>query len=76
MLHQKGGAHGGGDFANARFQQSDINALQLAGVDFAAADSDGLAVVDFVAQKGNFFFHCANNTDFHRFTRDVWVLAA
>lgn len=75
-LQQQSSAHGGGHFTNAGFQQSNLGTVKLAGIDFATADRDSLAVLDFVAQKGNFFFHGANNANFHRFTRDVSGLAA
>ena len=54
----------------------EVNAVKLAGIDFAPANSDSLAVFDFVAQEGNFLFHSANNANFHRFTRDVSGLVA
>ena len=75
-LQQQGCAHRGRHFANTRFQQSDLGAVQLAGINFASAKGQRLTVFDFVAQKGNFFFHSANNADFHRFTRDVSGLVA
>ena len=75
-LQQQGRARRRRHFPDTRLQQSDVNAVKLAGIDFASANGDGLAVFDFVAQKGNFLFHSANNANFHRFTRDVSGLVA
>ncbi|CNU55414.1 Uncharacterised protein [Salmonella enterica subsp. enterica serovar Bovismorbificans] len=64
------------DFTDTGFQQRHFGAVQLASVNFAAAQRNRLTVVNFVTQQRNFFFHCANDADFHRFTRDKSVLGA
>ncbi|CSH47733.1 Uncharacterised protein [Shigella sonnei] len=70
VFQQQSGTQRRSDFTDARFQKRNLGSIQLAGIDFATAETDSLTVFDFVTQQRNFFFHCTNDADFHRFTRD------
>lgn len=69
VFQQQSGTQRRSDFTDARFQKRNLGSIQLAGIDFATAQTDSLTVFDFVTQQRNFFFHCTNDADFHRFTR-------
>ncbi|MNE46973.1 hypothetical protein D3C80_1413480 [compost metagenome] len=66
LFQQQGGTQSRRHFADARFEQGDFHAVNLAGIDLTTRTLQGLAVRNLLAQQGNFFFHCADDAYFHK----------